>query len=69
MLLYSIGLIVYSMIAVTWIPVVMLGVMLIGTFVFRAWILKNFGGISGDLMGALSEVMEVVLWMSVLFCI
>ena len=68
-LLYAIGLIVYSIIAASWIPVVMLGVMLIGTFVFRGWILKNFGGVSGDLMGALSEVMEVLLWMSVLFCI
>ena len=69
MLLYSIGLIVYSIIVASWIPVVMLGVMIIGTFVFKVWILRNFGGVSGDLMGALSEVMEVVLWMSVLFCI
>ena len=69
MLLYAIGLIVYSIFAASWIPVVMLVVMIIGTFVFRVWILKNFGGVSGDLMGALSEVMEVLLWMSVLFCI
>lgn len=68
-LFYAIGLVVYSLFATTWIPIVMLVVMLLGTFLFKLWTLKHFGGMSGDLMGALSEVMEVLLWMSVLFCI
>lgn len=37
--------------------------------VYRYWTKKNFGGMSGDLLGALCEGMEVVLWMTVLFFI
>lgn len=33
---------------------------------FRNWALKNFGGITGDLLGASVEVSEVVLWLTFL---
>ena len=34
--------------------------------VFRSWVLKNFGGITGDLLGASVEMSEVVLWITLL---
>ncbi|TQR21132.1 adenosylcobinamide-GDP ribazoletransferase [Psychrobacillus vulpis] len=33
---------------------------------FRNWSLKNFGGVTGDLLGASLEVSEVVLWLTLL---
>ena len=66
---YCISIISYSIITTTWIPLVLLVVMLFGTFLYKLWITKNFGGVSGDLMGALFEIMEVLLWMIVLLCI
>ena len=33
---------------------------------FRSWILKNFGGVTGDLLGASVEISEVVLWLTLL---
>lgn len=30
--------------------------------IYRIWTLKNFGGMTGDLMGALYEGMELILW-------
>lgn len=43
--------------------------MLIGVFLYRKWMVKNFGGVSGDLLGALCEGMEVFLWFVALLCI
>lgn len=34
--------------------------------VFRNWVLKNFGGVTGDLLGASVEISEVVLWLTLL---
>jgi adenosylcobinamide-GDP ribazoletransferase len=33
---------------------------------FRSWVLKNFGGVTGDLLGASVEISEVVLWLTLL---
>ncbi|MEK5205945.1 adenosylcobinamide-GDP ribazoletransferase [Psychrobacillus sp. FSL H8-0510] len=33
---------------------------------FRNWILKNFGGVTGDLLGASVEISEVKLWITLL---
>lgn len=41
----------------------------IGVFLYRKWIVKNFGGVSGDLLGAHCEGMEVLLWLVVLLFI
>ncbi|MEK4424656.1 adenosylcobinamide-GDP ribazoletransferase [Solibacillus sp. FSL K6-1523] len=43
--------------------------LLIGVFLYRKWIVKNFGGVSGDLLGAHCEGMEVFLWLVVLLFI
>lgn len=44
---------------------VMLGIIAL----YRRWSYRNFGGMSGDLLGALGESLEVVLWLVVLLCI
>lgn len=43
--------------------------MLIVVFFYRKWSYKHFGGMSGDLLGALGEGLEVMLWLTVLLCI
>ncbi|QFF97902.1 adenosylcobinamide-GDP ribazoletransferase [Psychrobacillus glaciei] len=41
-------------------------VLIVFICLFRRWAWKNFGGITGDLLGASVEVSEVVLWMTLL---
>ena len=45
----------------------MLVLLCVGVLFYRRWTKKQFGGMSGDLMGALCEGMEVLLWLSLLF--
>lgn len=51
-----------------WILLVLCGALLAFTGVYRSWTKRNFGGISGDLLGAIFEWAELVLWF-VLLCI
>lgn len=51
-----------------WILLILCGVLLVFTGVYRSWAKRNFGGISGDLLGAIFEWAELVLWF-VLLCI
>ncbi|MER2036872.1 MAG: adenosylcobinamide-GDP ribazoletransferase [Solibacillus sp.] len=44
-------------------------VMIVAILLYRKWTTKHFGGMSGDLLGALGEGLEVLLWLVVLFCI
>ncbi|MFJ7954167.1 adenosylcobinamide-GDP ribazoletransferase [Lysinibacillus sp. NPDC096418] len=48
------------------VPIVLLAVLAIALLVFRHFTLRNFGGVSGDLLGASIEGMEVVLWVTLL---
>ncbi|MBD8027717.1 adenosylcobinamide-GDP ribazoletransferase [Ureibacillus sp. Re31] len=43
--------------------------MIIFVFIYRNWTIKNFGGMTGDLLGAIYEAMEVILWGIVLLSI
>ncbi|RHW38543.1 adenosylcobinamide-GDP ribazoletransferase [Lysinibacillus yapensis] len=43
------------------------GCMLFFVILYRKWTIKNFGGMSGDLVGALYEGTEVFLWGMLLF--
>ena len=49
------------MIALTFVAVLIIFICL-----FRNWVMKNFGGVTGDLLGASVEVSEVVLWLTLL---
>ncbi|TQR18061.1 adenosylcobinamide-GDP ribazoletransferase [Psychrobacillus soli] len=50
-----------------WLIAVTFAVVLFGFIcLFRGWILRNFGGVTGDLLGASVEVSEVVLWLTLL---
>lgn len=51
-------------------PMYVLSIVMIGVvFFYRRWSMKHFGGMSGDLLGALGEGLEAVLWLVVLFFI
>lgn len=44
-------------------------VMLFVVVIYRNWSKKHFGGVTGDLLGALGEGLEVVLWLTILLYI
>lgn len=48
---------------------ILVTVMLFVVVLYRNWSYRNFGGMSGDLLGAIGESLEVVLWLVVLLCI
>ncbi|MFC9541588.1 adenosylcobinamide-GDP ribazoletransferase [Lysinibacillus sp. NPDC056959] len=52
----------------TIVPFVLMAVLAIAFLVFRQFTVRNFGGVSGDLLGASIEGMEVVLWVTLLLC-
>ncbi len=42
--------------------IILIGCMLLFVFLYRKWTINNFGGMTGDLVGALYEGTEVFLW-------
>ena len=56
-----IGVMTHWLIAIT-----LLLVLLVFICIYRSWSLKNFGGATGDLLGASVELMEVILWITFL---
>jgi len=60
--------IVFLIAGFTFVPIVLLAVLAMALVVFRQFTLRNFGGVSGDLLGASIEGMEVVLWVTLLLC-
>lgn len=65
---YFIIILVLAITLQNWILLILCGVLLVFTGVYRSWAKRNFGGISGDLLGAIFEWAELVLWF-VLLCI
>ncbi|CAM5216465.1 Adenosylcobinamide-GDP ribazoletransferase OS=Lysinibacillus sphaericus OX=1421 GN=cobS PE=3 SV=1 [Lysinibacillus sphaericus] len=47
-------------------PLLLMVVLVIAFVLFRQFTVRNFGGVSGDLLGASIEGMEVVLWVTLL---
>lgn len=50
-----------------WIALILLALLFVSLWLFRAWCLRNFGGVTGDLFGAYVEGVEILLWISLLF--
>lgn len=48
---------------------ILFGAMLLFIYCYRRWTYKNFGGMTGDLIGALYEGAELFLWGILLLCI
>lgn len=64
---FFIGFILVGLFTPWMIAMTFAAVLFIFIYLYRNWALKNFGGITGDLLGASVEVSEVVLWISLLF--
>lgn len=69
MVFMGILLVVVISIANVWCAFVLLMLLLVSLWFYRAWCLKNFGGVTGDLFGAYVEGVEILLWTSLLFFI
>ena len=67
-ILYLIIILAASILLQNWLLFALVGALLVFTAFYRAWAKRNFGGISGDLLGAVFEWAEVFLWF-VLLCI
>ena len=50
-----------------WTALILLVLLLVSCWLYRAWCLRNFGGTTGDLFGAYVEGVEILLWISLLF--
>lgn len=49
------------------VPLILISIALLATMWYRSFAIKNFGGLSGDLLGAWIEGLEVILWLVILF--
>ncbi|ATP39530.1 adenosylcobinamide-GDP ribazoletransferase [Solibacillus sp. R5-41] len=67
--LLCVGYIVICIVLANYSMVILIIAMLLGVLLYRKWIIKNFGGVSGDLLGAHCEGMEVLLWLVALLFI
>ena len=67
-ILYLIIILAAAILLQNWLLFALVGALLVFTAFYRAWAKRNFGGISGDLLGAVFEWAEVFLWF-VLLCI
>ncbi len=57
---------VFYVIGFSSLPFVLITVLVAAFLLFRQFTVRNFGGVSGDLLGASIEGMEVVLWVTLL---
>lgn len=53
----------------TWAILFLLFMIVLAALIYRWWSLQQFSGSSGDLLGALIEGMEAILWIVLLLCI
>ncbi|WP_332646841.1 adenosylcobinamide-GDP ribazoletransferase [Lysinibacillus sp. 54212] len=69
LIIYSLSLIAVSLFLQQLIWLVLFVVMLLFVAIYRYWTKKNFGGMSGDLVGACFEGTELLLWFTLLLFI
>lgn len=66
---YSLLIVGYALYCGEWPLLVLYGMMLLSLLYYRHWSNKNFAGMTGDLLGAFYEGMELVLWGTLLLFI
>ncbi len=54
--------------SISQLPILLIAIVVF-VYLYRKWTIKNFGGMTGDLIGALYEGAELFLWVILLFCI
>lgn len=67
--IYSMLVIGYALYTGEWSLLILYSVALLGILYYRHWSKKNFAGMTGDLLGALYEGMELLLWGTLLLFI
>ena len=66
-IIYFVVLVAIAFVYQQWILLLLIVALLVFTWVYRSWAKRNFGGISGDLLGAIFEGAELFLWFVLLF--
>ena len=66
-IIYFIAIVALAFVYQQWILLLLSAALLVFTWVYRSWAKRNFGGISGDLLGAIFEGAELFLWFVLLF--
>lgn len=66
-IVYFVAIVAVAFVYEQWVLLVLSAALLGFTAVYRAWAKRNFGGISGDLLGAIFEGAELFLWFVLLF--
>lgn len=61
----SLGLLIGSM--GNGIALLIIAIVLLVSWFYRIWCIRNFGGVTGDLFGAYVEGVEILVWMTLLF--
>ena len=64
---YCVAIVALAFVYEQWILLLLSVALLVFTWVYRSWAKRNFGGISGDLLGAIFEGAELFLWFVLLF--
>ncbi|MDN4493260.1 adenosylcobinamide-GDP ribazoletransferase [Ureibacillus aquaedulcis] len=62
LIIYTLLFTILSYISIGLDGIILVGCMLLFVVLYRIWTIKNFGGMTGDLLGALNEGTELFLW-------
>ena len=68
-IIYFVAIVALALLLQQWIVLLLSGCLLVFTCIYRSWAKRNFGGISGDLLGAIFEGAELFLWFVLLFAL
>ena len=68
-IIYFVAVVALAFVLQQWILLLLSTCLLLFTWTYRSWAKRNFGGISGDLLGAIFEGAELFLWFVLLFAL